>query len=327
MRGYHNYPIEISICHKRFLVSSGTLIAYLPGMPPSEVAHIVYMLSRADLYMAKAMAYVFDHMQEVTEHDTSAALLDRLENSYKQKARRHRFHGYHPTIETFIKLGDIFSFEAFGHHPQFFDAMCTFFTRNYESMLRRDPYEVVECLRALEGMGERITAALACVVRSPYYGDFEEALQEMYEEEGDYALTDHSMEELQTLDSQVDARRRRQRREMVRLPGRRRGPCGRGGLGRGLLNGTDLRTSKLVNLAVERPEQLLVQLGRPGGGHRRLEGRGMRHLEQFYDTDGESDDDSEFEGYPRRGRSGHRLRKEMEWMGLARRPMAMITDV
>lgn len=326
----HGSPFEVYIGNRAYLVNPSILLTFLPQIPPPLASDPLSLFPSGDRYMVKAWTYIFDHIQDVTHYGHSVALLDRLESSYKQKGRRHR--GHHddcdPTVEVFIRLGEIFSFHSgCGHHPEFFDSMCTFFTRHCDRIIERSPEDAVECLYALEGMGKQIRAALSCVVRSHYFDDFMDTLGDMCIEEQDWVLSPEAHEELQTMGGQVDDRKRQQHNAIMRISGQRRGSFWRGGRPRGLLRGNELGRTHLMEMVIHEPGKLLIQNGGRGGEHIRHHGRRQRCLESAYDSEDISDDDFDFEvdGCRRRRRGHRRSRREIEMaMGFDGRQTRMI---
>jgi len=313
MMGFPDTFITVYIRGRPFLVSLNTTHRFLPLISREDLISPLYAFPPPDRYMVQALTYLFDHIHKVSIYGASAILLDRLERSYKQSGRRHRSPDgqYHPTVEVFIRLGEILTPNGgWGHHPELFDHMCTFFTKHCETLIRLDPYGVVECLIALDRMGERITAAVTCVVRSPYADEVINAVFEKCAADDEYVLSPRTMADLERMGAQAGGRQRRHHQEAMRFPGRRRGSLTYGG--RGLRKscfwrGDHLPVKRLMDMVVHSPENLIVSFGGHGEGRRRLGHRMPHSLESLYDCDGISDDDSDFEGFVRGRRHPQRL--------------------
>ena len=324
--GFPGPTIDVYIGPKSFSVCLDTIAVFLPHMDLSLAADPLVLFPHGDRYTVQALTYLFHHLEEVSEDGSSAALIDRLEDFHKRSNRRHRdLHSqYEPIIEVFVRLGMILTpYGGLGHHPELFDAMCTFFTRHCESLIQRDPCGVVRCLWALERMGERITAALTCVARSPYFDEFMNVLAEMSEAEQSDILTWRTIEDLYTMGAQVVDRKRPRRREPIRFPGGMRGSFGRGGFGgrrRGLWRGDDLPPAVLFKMAMYRPEKVLVQFDGHGGRQRHLRRTMQRPLQLAYDSDEISDNEFDLEGL------GHGRRRTGRGLGLGLPRMLAAAD-
>lgn len=313
--GFPGPIVEVYIGSKSFSVCLDTIAVFLPHLDLSLAADPLALFPYVDRYIVQALTYLFHHLEEVSEDGSSAALIDRLEDFYKRSNRRHRgLHSqYEPIIEVFVRLGMILApYGGLGHHPELFDAMCTFFTRHCESLIQRDPCWVVMCLWALERMGERITAALTCVVRSPYFDEFMDVWEEMREAEQSDILTRRTIEDLVTMGAQVFKRKRP----------RHRGSFGRGGFGRrrGSWRGDDLPPAVLFKMAMYRPEKVLVQFDGHGGRQRHLRHTMQRPLQLAYDSDEISDVEFDLEGL------GHGRRRRGRELGLGLPRMLAAAD-
>ncbi|MCJ1408479.1 hypothetical protein MMC19_002554 [Ptychographa xylographoides] len=306
--------ISIRVGNKLYHIEPGILHTFIRNF--NHDIDPLDQISLRDLSSISALNLLFTHLSELSRNETSAALLQGLEDSWRRtnsQRKRGMPNGYHGhynrrrrfrniTAMIFDRLSSILM--HFSALPALTIALSIFFARHAEDIFQRSTVDGIIFLRALECVGEPMTQALGLLARNSYLVeqilDKEEYLCEEYETS---FLTRESLDELYKLAGKA---RNRKRLDWIRKGGRGRGQRSgimggwsgrmpiRGRRGRTpIYTGNDLDLEYVQEIWYEEPHNLFfVPNGGRGRGRRlgRFDLRRNRRGESF-GIDDDYDDD------------------------------------
>ena len=291
---------------KRFLVSCPVLLEHLPYLTVfGPTVWPMQEVPEEDEHTKVALLYLFEHLSEITKYGTSAALLDRLEDSFKRDSWRRD----DTTVDIFCNLGRVLQPGWWGCSIEVFSALSTFFTRNCEKIYERDPESLVLYLCALNYMRWPMTEVLACVARHP---DLAELVLLYAQDDEDPPLDLEVVEELRMMTGQ---RIRREEGGLFRAGHRRWGKLrkeGRRKPGHGrFIRGDQLGVLGMLEEWDRRPENVIVKVDGGRAGLRKAEQRRLRSLEHYDSLDSSEDEFGfEYSGHGRRRGRRHAMGRE-----------------
>ena len=284
----HSYErIHLRTPSNRLVTDWRIVEQLLPNLPSSFRRSRIVDLRNDPLFQSScsrtAMSYLFTHLREIESHGTSTALLDSLEDLWKEDRQRH-LHGMQGSVRTpqvFAALAQILRPEIFGCCETIFSLMSTFFTRHCEEIMRSKSPQWITYVKALDLMDGGDPMPYLCCLAQHQRDVVPELQRSCGRRTCSNCFSDRTVVCLKFLFNQ---KKDRNRRKIAEHLGGRRGAGilpkgGRGGhrLAGGLRNATDYPVQDLLEAQDE--------------------GRVYVKESDDDDSDSRSDDDDDYDNY------------------------------
>lgn len=174
--GYDGFSVQVRLSNRDFDITSAVLVEYLPMFPPGpriDVQHLHHSWSKA---LHKAYRHLLTHLEEISKHGISTALLHGLEASWSSTSQERQLHprsfrphdtslGAPSTCELFESLAYLLHLHA--GHPLLTCALATFFIRHCDAIFARSTTDGILCLRMLEKLNLDTSDVIECIARKP----------------------------------------------------------------------------------------------------------------------------------------------------------------